>query len=156
MQCQSNSWTICMWQLMGVITDYHRILFPDWMTCNVNHKSTSKKTRVLLGCGTKSLLSSSRRRQANWRSAGGYKQKRQWCHSGGHEGRRRGDASPPTLHQPVSPTLSAPFHPFTTSSTANTMSERQLKYWTRMTLSAMTKDDTVPNLRGSLVKTAYE
>lgn len=112
MQCQSNSWTICMWQLMGVITDYHRILFPDWMTCNVNHKSTSKKTRVLLGCGTKSLLSSSRRRQANWRSAGGYKQKRQWCHSGGHEGRRRGDASP----QPCTSLYPQPFLPLSTHS----------------------------------------
>lgn len=100
----------------------------------------------------KSLLSSSRRRQANWCSAGVETKAAVMSLQG--QGGLCGGMPPPTPHQPVCP----PFLPPSTHSPPTTplpVSKRQLKYWMCMT-SAMTKNDTVPHLRGALVKTSYE
>lgn len=146
-KCQPNGWAFSMQQLVPVIIYNHTILFPDWFACTVNPKENEQNATAARLWSTKAcspVAGGDRLIDAQQ----GWKRKRQWCHF-----RAAGDIHGGNASAAWYPPFLPPSYPFT--ATANTMSERQLKSWMRMT-SAMTKNDAVPHLRGSSVTNVYE
>lgn len=124
-KCQPNGWAFSMRQLMPVIIYNHTILFPDWLACTVNPKENEQNATAARLWSTKAcspVAGGDRLIDAQQ----GWKQKRQWCHF-----RAAGDLHGGNASAAWYPPFLPPSYPFTT--TANTMSERQLKSWMRMT-----------------------